>query len=60
MGGTIKNSIGIGILTVVILLVVIVLLMLFVSGVYEYLIYYSGSPLKLKEIIRMFKKKGAM
>ena len=54
-----KVSIGIGLLSIGILLVVILLLMIFVSGVYEYLIYHNGSPLKLKEIIKMFKRKGA-
>lgn len=55
-----KMSVGIGLLSVAILLVTIVLLMIFVSGVFEYLIYYNGSPLKLKELIRIFRKKGGL
>ena len=54
-----KMSIVIGLLSSIILIVMIVLLMYFVSGVYEYLIYYNGSPMKLKELIKIFKRKGA-
>ena len=55
-----KVSVGIGLLSVAILVVAIVLLMIFVSGVFEYLIYYNGSPLKLKELIKIFRKKGGI
>ena len=55
-----KVSVGIGLLSVAILLVAIILLMIFVSGVFEYLIYYNGSPLKLKELIKIFRKKGGL
>lgn len=55
-----KMSVGIGLLSVAILVVTIILLMIFVSGVFEYLIYYNGSPLKLKELIRIFRKKGGL
>lgn len=55
-----KIPIGIGLLSVAILVVTIILLMIFVSGVFEYLIYYNGSPLKLKELIRIFRKKGGL
>ena len=55
-----KISMGIGLLSVAILIITIVLLMIFVSGVFEYLIYYNGSPLKLKELIRIFRKKGGL
>ena len=53
-----KMSVGLGLLSVGILLVTMVLLLYFVSGIYEYLIYYSGEPLKFKELIRLFRKKG--
>ena len=53
-----KMSVGLGLLSVGILLVTMVLLLYFVSGIYEYLIYYSGAPLKLKELIKLFRKKG--
>ena len=36
-------------------LIVLVLLMVFVSKVYEYLIYYKGQPMKLKQLISIAK-----
>ena len=53
-----KMSIGLGLLSGAILIVMIALLMIFVATVYEYLIYYNGSPMKLKELIKIFRKKG--
>lgn len=53
-----KLSVGMGFLSVGILLVTMIVMLFFVSGIYEYLIYYSGAPLKLKELIKLFRKKG--
>lgn len=52
-----KVSAVIGILSVLIMIVCIFLLMIFVSGIYEYLIYYNGSPLKFKDLIGIFRNK---
>ena len=53
-----KISIGIALLSVAALVLTIVLLMFFVAAVYEYLIYYNGSPVKIKELIKIVTKKG--
>ncbi|MEE0685916.1 MAG: ABC transporter permease [Lachnospiraceae bacterium] len=53
-----KMTVGMGFLSVGILLVTMIVMLYFVSGIYEYLIYYSGEPLKFKELIRLFRKKG--
>lgn len=52
-----KVSVAIALISVVILIVSIFLLMIFVSGIYEYLIYYNGSPLKIKDLIGIFRNK---
>lgn len=52
-----KASLFIGILAIVIMIICIIFLMIFVSGIYEYLIYYNGSPLKFKDLIKIFKNK---
>lgn len=53
-----KMSVTMGFLSVGILLVTMIVMLYFVSGIYEYLIYYSGAPLKFKELIKLFRKKG--
>lgn len=52
-----KISVVITLTSIVIMAVCIWLLMVFVSGIYEYLIYYNGSPLKFKDLIGIFKNK---
>ena len=49
-------SILYGMLSLGILVVVIVFLTKFVSNVYESMIYYNGSPLKIKDIINISKR----
>lgn len=53
-----KMTVGMGLLSVGVLLVTMIVMLIFVAGIYEYLIYYSGAPLKAKELIKLFKKKG--
>lgn len=52
-----KVSAFIGVMAILIMVVCIFLLMIFVSGIFEYLIYYNGSPLKLKDLIGIFRSK---
>lgn len=52
-----KATTFIAIIAVVVAIIAIVLLVIFVSGIYEYLIYYNGSPLKFKDIIKIFRNK---
>ena len=53
-----KMTVAMGLLSVGVLLITMIVMLYFVAGIYEYLIYYSGAPLKLKELIKLFKKKG--
>lgn len=53
-----KISLIIGLISIAILVVCIVALMIFVSGIYEHLIYYSGAPLKFKDLLKLGTKKG--
>ncbi len=48
-------SLGIALLALLINVISVVLLLLFVSKVYEHMIMYRGTPLKLKDIINIFK-----
>ena len=43
-------------IALVILAVVVIFMVIFVSNVYESMIYYSGSPLKIKDIINISKQ----
>lgn len=52
-----KVSVAMTLLSVAIMIACILLLMVFVSGIYEYLIYYNGSPLKMKDLIGIFRNK---
>ncbi|MBQ3545891.1 MAG: ABC transporter permease [Lachnospiraceae bacterium] len=45
-----------GIISLVILCIVVVLMVKFVASVYESMIYYSGTPLKIKDIINISKQ----
>ena len=48
-----------GIISLVILCIVVILLIKFVANVYESMIYYSGTPLKIKDIINISKQNKA-
>lgn len=50
-----KISLGIALLSAGILLISVWLMMRFVANVYEYLIYYNGSPLSLKQLFQLSK-----
>lgn len=52
-----KVSVAIALIGIAIMIICILLLMIFVSGIYEYLIYYNGSPLKFKDLIGIFRNK---
>lgn len=51
-----KLSVVYGAIALVILIVSLVFLTKFVSSVYESLVYYNGSPLKMKDIINISKE----
>ena len=50
-----KVSLGIGAGALGLMIICIILLLLFVSKVFEQLIYYNGAPLKIKALITMSK-----
>lgn len=52
-----KISIWIALASVIIQFIFLILLWKFVAGIYEYLIYYNGEPLKMKDFIRLAKKE---
>jgi len=50
-------SISTGLLAAAILLITVWFLVMFIAKIYEYLIYHSGEPVKLKQLINMAKEK---
>ncbi len=53
-----RISLSTALIAAALLIVAIVLLIIFVSKVYEYLIYYKGDPVKLKTLIEIAKNSG--
>lgn len=52
-----KVSTAIGLISVAAMLAGILLMMTVVSRIFEYLIYYNGSPLKFKDLLGIYKNK---
>ena len=52
-----KISLATGLVSLAVMIVAVLLMIIIVSRIFEYLIYYSGSPLKFKDLIRIYKDK---
>ncbi len=52
-----KISLAAGLVSLAVMIVAVLLMIIIVSRIFEYLIYYSGSPLKFKDLIRIYKDK---
>lgn len=52
-----KVSLTIGLIALAVMIVSVLLMVMIVSKIFEYLIYYNGSPLKFKDLIRIYKDK---
>ena len=52
-----KVTTTIGLISLAVMVVGVLLMMSIVSRIFEYLIYYNGSPLKLKDLIGIYKDK---
>lgn len=52
-----KVSTVIGLIAVAVMILSVLLMTVMVSRIFEYLIYYNGSPLKLKDLIGIYKDK---
>ena len=53
-----KISTTLGLIALAVMIVAVVIIAVIVSRIFEYLIYYNGSPLKLKDLIGIYKRKG--
>ncbi len=52
-----KISLTIGLIALVVMIASVLIMLVVVSKIFEYLIYYNGSPLKFKDLIRIYKDK---
>ncbi len=52
-----KISLSMSLISLAVMIVSVALMLVIVSKIFEYLIYYNGSPLKLKDLIRIYKDK---
>lgn len=52
-----KITLVTGLISLAVMIAAVILMLIIVSGIFEYLIYYNGSPLKLKDLIRIYKDR---
>ena len=52
-----KVTLVTGLISLAIMVVGVLLMLVIVSHIFEHLIYYNGSPLKLKDLIKIYKDK---